>query len=511
VARFHGHLDQPQHSGVERFVQVGHVLVGPVDSDAVLNQVVGSDAEEIHLPGQQVRNGHRRRDLDHDPHGHVFVVGDAFPAKVLPDLPQYPAGFEELGHPGNEGKHQANVFRRGARSKNRPQLGLEKIPVMKTQANGSKPEGGVGFLHLGVPGPQLVRSEIQGPHGDPVGSHQLGQFPVVAVESAFVREVLSVDQEELRAIETDPFRSVVLGGNHFFKELDVGLHSNQVPVPGPGGEVSGAGDALLVLLQLDLALVIGADFLVGGIDDDGSRGAVQDHEASRRNGLGGPFGSHHRGNVQGSRQDGGMGGASSHIGNESQGLFQEQLGRVRGGEVVGNEDHPFADAVEEVFLLARQVAKNPFSHCLDVGGAASHVLVLDGFEKLVGFEKGTLQGPLGIEPLLSNQSKGFAEDQGVSQDHLVDFEDPGVFLDHGEYPRLDLLQVLFRLVDGVLELLTFLLDAGLIFEGMVGNGNASLLHEVGFSNGNARRDADSFNDFGRWAHANYPRDALQTG
>lgn len=55
----HDPPDQPKDRGVERLVEVGDVLVDPVDRQGVLDQVVRADAEEVGFPREQV--GHDRR------------------------------------------------------------------------------------------------------------------------------------------------------------------------------------------------------------------------------------------------------------------------------------------------------------------------------------------------------------------------------------------------------------------------------------------------------------------
>ena len=47
-----------EHGGMERLIQVGHAIVGPVDSETILDQIVGADAEEVRFARQQV-GGHR--------------------------------------------------------------------------------------------------------------------------------------------------------------------------------------------------------------------------------------------------------------------------------------------------------------------------------------------------------------------------------------------------------------------------------------------------------------------
>ena len=50
-----------------RFVELGHPRVVPVDGQKVLGQVVGSDADEVHLLHQLVEDEQDRGHLDHRP------------------------------------------------------------------------------------------------------------------------------------------------------------------------------------------------------------------------------------------------------------------------------------------------------------------------------------------------------------------------------------------------------------------------------------------------------------
>ena len=63
---------------MQRIVQVRNALVGAVNAQRILDQVVGADAQEIHL-ARQGRSGKRgRRHLDHD--AHLDRIGKCQPA-----------------------------------------------------------------------------------------------------------------------------------------------------------------------------------------------------------------------------------------------------------------------------------------------------------------------------------------------------------------------------------------------------------------------------------------------
>ena len=65
------HLDHPQNRRMQRLVQPRHALVGAIDGQAVLNQIVGADGEEVDLARQQIGRVRRGRNLDHDADRHV--------------------------------------------------------------------------------------------------------------------------------------------------------------------------------------------------------------------------------------------------------------------------------------------------------------------------------------------------------------------------------------------------------------------------------------------------------
>ena len=46
--------DQPQHGGMQRLVEIGHAIVGAIDGQAVLNQIVGADREEVDFGREQI-------------------------------------------------------------------------------------------------------------------------------------------------------------------------------------------------------------------------------------------------------------------------------------------------------------------------------------------------------------------------------------------------------------------------------------------------------------------------
>ena len=81
--RLDGELDEAQHTGMQRVVEVGDLFVAAVDRQGVLDQIVGADGEEIGFARQCIGGQRRRRHLDHHPQRRDDLgKGDAAPAQA---------------------------------------------------------------------------------------------------------------------------------------------------------------------------------------------------------------------------------------------------------------------------------------------------------------------------------------------------------------------------------------------------------------------------------------------
>ena len=68
--------DQLQHRRVQRVVEVCHRIVGAIDGERVLNQVVGPDRQKIQPPREGLQRERRGRDLDHAADLDLVIIGD---------------------------------------------------------------------------------------------------------------------------------------------------------------------------------------------------------------------------------------------------------------------------------------------------------------------------------------------------------------------------------------------------------------------------------------------------
>ena len=89
-------LDQPKNGGMGRLVQVRDLLIDSIDRQRVLNQVVGSDGEEIHLLRHEVAGQRGRWHLDHGADFDGLGKRNAFSLQFLLDLVENFIGAPQL-------------------------------------------------------------------------------------------------------------------------------------------------------------------------------------------------------------------------------------------------------------------------------------------------------------------------------------------------------------------------------------------------------------------------------
>ena len=138
---------------MQRLIQVGHSLVGTIDGERVLDQIVGADCEEIDLAGQQVRRERRRRHFDHDADLHRRRRAAAI--ELQGDVAKQAPGCAHLFDAGDEWQQHAQIAV-GGRAQHRPELLLERRATGQAQAQAAQTEGVAAF---GGPALDLGRGE----------------------------------------------------------------------------------------------------------------------------------------------------------------------------------------------------------------------------------------------------------------------------------------------------------------------------------------------------------------
>ncbi len=86
-------------------VHISHMLVDPVNGKGILNKIIGSNAEEIHMLGQDLGHSNCRWYLDHNAHFYVTVIFDVFAIQLVLHLAHNLFGIQKLLQPGYHREH----------------------------------------------------------------------------------------------------------------------------------------------------------------------------------------------------------------------------------------------------------------------------------------------------------------------------------------------------------------------------------------------------------------------
>ena len=128
----------------------GHVLVGPVGRQRVLNQIVGADGEEIHLAGQLLRHDGRRGHLDHRADRQLAVEGDALFFQVFLHFRQDHLALAQLQQRADHREHDAHVAE-GTGSQDGTHLRFEQGQIPQAQAHAAQAQERIALVVPTVP------------------------------------------------------------------------------------------------------------------------------------------------------------------------------------------------------------------------------------------------------------------------------------------------------------------------------------------------------------------------
>ncbi len=85
-------------AGCRRLVEVGYLLVRPIDGQRVLDQIVRADRQEVHLGGELTGDQNRGRRLDHAAEFDIRSVVDSFGVELRTHLRTEAAQRPDLVH-----------------------------------------------------------------------------------------------------------------------------------------------------------------------------------------------------------------------------------------------------------------------------------------------------------------------------------------------------------------------------------------------------------------------------
>ena len=310
-------LDHPQQSRVERLRQTVQPLVTAIHRERVLDQVVGSDAEKIHLASQGV-GGHRcRRNLDHDAQRRAGLNCVPLLAEVARLLIQQRSDGSNLLDCRDHRQHDLDVALLGLRAQQSPQLRSEDIGPGQRETHATQAEYRIRLVPLQHPVEVLLATQIQRPDHRRFRRHLRGDLDVGPVVLFLARQLGYVTQEEeLGPIETDPASAKTSCPLDLDREFDVGPDQHLDPVARHRGQVPRRGHFRLES-ACRLAALLGVLFLFRRRLDDHLTGvAVDQNQIPGYDPPAEIMQADHRGQRKRTSQDRRMRGATSAVGGQ---------------------------------------------------------------------------------------------------------------------------------------------------------------------------------------------------
>ena len=417
-----GLRDELQHRRVQRIVQVRHGIVGAIDRERVLDQVVRPDRKKIQLADEIFQGQRRGRHLDHPADLYVPVVRDLVVVERFLRLPHGGERLFDLVRMGEHRNEQAYLPVAGG-AQDRAELGQEHLRLGETEAYRAQAERGIGAAPVGAVD-ALVGSEVERPDRDRPAVHRVGDLPVGLELLVFRRQIVPVEEQELAAEEADSGGSCFVGLLHVLRQLDIGLKVDRDPVH--RGRARGAQALQLLPLGFDFAPQppIFLEHPRAGIDDQHAFAAVDDHELALPDHAARVMQAHDRGDVEAARDDGRVGGDPAEVGHEARILVLLEQDHVRGRQVVRHHDQ---------LLLARGLggrvprAEHRLQHALDhlhdVLLALAQVRVVHLVELRYEVVHLQHQRPFGVAAPIADQLARDNGEIGIVEQHRVKAED----------------------------------------------------------------------------------------
>ena len=109
-----------------RFVEMRDMIVSAIDGDGILDEIVGSDAEELHFTREMICGKRGAGHFDHDAHLDVRIEGCPFLLQFAAAFIENGVGAAQFSDAGDHRIHDAHVANR-RRPQDGPQLRLEDI------------------------------------------------------------------------------------------------------------------------------------------------------------------------------------------------------------------------------------------------------------------------------------------------------------------------------------------------------------------------------------------------
>src|SRR5262245_37631979 len=192
-----------------------HRLVGSVNDQVVLNQVIRAQAEEVDVRRHQVACLSSRRCLDHDSERNSAIVGLAPQVKLTANFSEhFPRGIQIING-RDEGEKEAHRAA-GRRTVKCSKLLLENVFVFKTEPQASSAEIQIHSL----PG-LLIDSHVNRTEGYRSAFGSLQNVGIILQQRVFVRLLPFTEEVELGSVEANRFATIRYYRLNFSTKIDV--------------------------------------------------------------------------------------------------------------------------------------------------------------------------------------------------------------------------------------------------------------------------------------------------
>ena len=419
-----GLLQHAENGRVIRVIHVRDFLVHPVHGQDVLDQIIGADAEKVRFLGQQIGDGRRRRNLDHDTDLNAGIKSKAAGAQILFGLLQNPVGGPNFFQGGD---HRVQDFHVAvsAGAQNRGQLGFEQLLAVKADADRPIAEHRIVFFRQFEIFELFVAADIQRPDYHGMRAGFLRHLPVYFKLLVFPRERGPVHVQKLRTEQTYAFGPVFHRQLQIFDRADIPRQTQ--------------ADTVLRYRfhrRQQLQLFLPAALLLGDLGvalDDVRTGikiylplvAVNDQQIARlhrfRQFM---LKSGYKRDAQSPGHNGGMGRFAAGHRHHPQHIVRVEVHQLGRGQLLGHQNIRLRIRGQRNVRRSEQMLKQPVADVLDVERSFFHILIVQQIKHRDEMIDRFLDGHLRRLVLPFDNPPDFAHKNRVFQNGQMGIENP---------------------------------------------------------------------------------------
>ncbi len=445
------HLDHRQHRRMVRVIESIQFRILTVNGQGILSQIIGTNAEEIHLLGQLPADHHRRRGLNHDALLRITVLYLLLRQLHLHLCHNFGNGIQFLDT-GDHGIHDQKIAK-GTGPEQSPQLRLEDFRPGQTDPDGTTAHGRIFLLLQMEVITLLVRTDVQCTDDHRLSGHGFHHMPVYLELLLLCGEVFLLEIQEFAAEQADACRVVLHHGGQILAVANVRIQLDLLAVQRYGFLSAQGLQQCLLLLLLLLLLTIGLQCLRIRLHVNNALGAVHDGQLSVHTFIQRHIGADQCRNAHGPGQNRRMGIHRALYRHKGKHLVLLQLHRFRGCQILRHDDHRLV-CVDALTIAAGQYPDDPLRNILHVRCTAPHILIVHGRKHLGKVVAGHRHGIFRIDLLGFNDVPGSIQIIVILQHHLVDLEDGRIGLaDFLHCLVIELSQLPDCLLHGIIEAL----------------------------------------------------------